>query len=154
MTIHRNLARTLLDDFHHGLLENIQRKSRAGRLRGSPPLAKADKPQSAALFTENQAAQLVAQPLRLFGIARGAKAFGKVEKCLLSLFPRFDAQLNEFHQDTVIAQTLALGHTIYLFGNWSGEGHAPSDMFCHRHGIIIHQFGALYTSPLIRKECE
>jgi hypothetical protein len=29
------------------------------------------------------------------------------------LFPRFDTQLNEFHQDTVIAQALALGHTIY-----------------------------------------
>jgi hypothetical protein len=74
-----------------------------------------------ALFTESQTAQLVAQSLRLFGIARGAKTFGKVEECLLFLFPCFDAQLNEFHQDTVIAQTLALCHTIYLFGNWSRE---------------------------------
>jgi len=34
----------------------------------------------AALFTENQTAQLVAQTFRLFGIARGAKTFGKLEK--------------------------------------------------------------------------
>jgi hypothetical protein len=27
-------------------------------------------------------------------------------------------------------------------------------MFCHRHDIIIHQSGALPTSPLIRKERE
>ena len=38
------------------------------------------------------------------GVARSAKAFGQFEECLLFLFPRFDAQLNEFHQDTVIAQ--------------------------------------------------
>ena len=104
-----------------------------------------------ALFTENQAAQLIAQTLRFSGIARISEALGELEKRLLSLFPRFDAQLDELHQDTVIAQALALRHTIYLFSNGSGEGHAPSDMFGYRHGIIIHQFGALSVSPLIRK---
>ncbi|SPE24693.1 hypothetical protein SBA7_1050006 [Candidatus Sulfotelmatobacter sp. SbA7] len=37
---------------------------------------------------------------------------------------------------------LALRHTIYLFSNGSGKGHAPSDMLGCGHGIIIHQFGA------------
>jgi hypothetical protein len=30
-----------------------------------------------------------------------------------------------------------------LPGNGSGEGYAASDLLCYRHGIIIHQFGAL-----------
>jgi len=97
---------------------------------------------SGAIFTENQAAQLVAQALGLLGIARGAKAFGKLEKSLFFLFPRFDAELNEFHQNAVVTQALALCHALYLFGDGSGEGYAPPDVFCGWHGIIIHHFGA------------
>jgi hypothetical protein len=94
------------------------------------------------LLTENQAAQLVAKALRLFGIARCAKALGKLEKRLLFLFPGFDAELNELHQNTVVTQALAFCHALYLFGDGSGERYAPPDVFCGGHGIIIHQFGA------------
>src|ERR1700733_13931877 len=73
------------------------------------------------VFTENQTAQLVAQSLGLLRIARGAEAFGKLEKGLLFLSPRFDAEFNELHQNTVVAQSLALCHALHLFGDGSGE---------------------------------
>jgi hypothetical protein len=72
------------------------------------------------LFAKNHTAQFVAQSFRLFGIAGGAKTFGKVVKRLLLLLPRFDAQLDEFYQDAVVAQTLVLGYTIHLPGKGSG----------------------------------
>jgi hypothetical protein len=72
-------------------------------------------------LTENQTAQLVAQPLRLIGIVGVAKTFGKFKERLLFLFTRFDPQLNEFDQDSVIAEALALGETVDLLGNRSGE---------------------------------
>ncbi len=93
-------------------------------------------------LAEDQAAQLVAQALSLLRIVGGAKAFGKLEEGLLFLLPRFDAEFDEFHQNPVVAQALALGHALYLFGDGSGEGHAAADVFRGGHGIIIHQFGA------------
>ena len=86
---------------------------------------------------------MVAQLLSFFGIICVSEAFGQLEERLLFLFPRFDAQLDEFEQNAVVAEALALGETVYLFGNGSGERHAPSDMLDNRHGIIIHHFGAL-----------
>jgi hypothetical protein len=99
--------------------------------------------QSAALLTENHAAQLVTKLFCFVGIAGASKAFGQFEEGLLFLFPRFDAQFDEFHKDAVVAQALSFGHAVHLPGNGSGEGYAASDLLCYRHGIIIHQFGAL-----------
>lgn len=93
-------------------------------------------------LTENQTTQLVAQLLCLIGIGGGAKTFGKFKERLLFLFPRFDTQFNEFHQDSVIAKALTLGQTVDLFGNGSGKRDTASDMLGCWHGIIIHQFGA------------
>jgi hypothetical protein len=39
---------------------------------------------------------------------------GQLEERLLPLFPRFDAQFDEFEQNAIIAQALAFGQTIYL----------------------------------------
>jgi hypothetical protein len=92
-----------------------------------------------ALFTKNQTAQLVAQSLGLLRIALGAKAFGKLEKRLLFLFPRFDAEFDEFDefpQNPVIAQALALSHALYLFVEGCGERYAPTDRFRRGHSII------------------
>jgi hypothetical protein len=84
----------------------------------------------------------------LLGIVCGAEAFGKFEEGLLFLFPRFDAQLNELHQNAVVTQAPALGHALHLFGDGSGERYAPADVFCGGHGIIVHQFGAMQAPDL------
>src|SRR6202043_1119706 len=75
-------------------------------------------------------------------IARGTKTFGKLEESLLFLLPRFDAELDELHQNAVVAQALALCHALHLFGDGKGERCAPADVFCGGHSIIMHQFGA------------
>jgi hypothetical protein len=89
---------------------------------------------------------LVAQLLSFLGIICVSEAFGQLEERLLFLFPRFDAQLDEFEQNAIIAEALAFGETIYLFGNGCGERHAPSDMLGNRHYIIMHHFGALMAA--------
>ena len=55
---------------------------------------------------------------------------------------RFHAEFNELHQNTVVAQALALCHALYLLGDGGGERHAPPEVFRGRHGITTHQFGA------------
>jgi hypothetical protein len=65
----------------------------------------------------------------LLRIARGSKASGKLEESFLFLFPRFNAEFNELHQNTVVAQALALCHALYLLGDGGGERCAPADVF-------------------------
>ena len=94
------------------------------------------------LLTENQTAQLVAQSLGLLRVAGGTESFGEIEEGLFFLLRRFDAEFDEFHQNPVVAQALALCHALYLFGDGSGERYASANMFCW-HTIIIHHFGAI-----------
>ena len=73
---------------------------------------------------------------------RVAETLREIEKFLFLTSLGLDSLLDEFHKNAVVAEALALGETVYLFCDGSGERHAPSDMFDHGHDIILHHFGA------------
>src|SRR5712692_2797964 len=83
-----------------------------------------------ALFTKDEAPQLVAQLLYLLRITGRAEAFSELKKCLLFLLLGFDSLLDEFHQNTVVAESALLGHSLDLFSDFCRQGYASPDMFC------------------------
>jgi hypothetical protein len=96
-----------------------------------------------ALLTENESSKRIPQFFDFCGIFRRAKAPGHFEKSLLLLLLGFDAVLNKFHQDTVVAKAAALGEPINLSGDLHWKTYAAADMFAGRHDTTIHHCGAL-----------
>ena len=58
-----------------------------------------------ALFPKDEAAQLVPQVLDLLRVTGGAEPFGQIEKFPFLPLAGLDALLDQFHQNTVIAET-------------------------------------------------
>jgi hypothetical protein len=75
----------------------------------------------------------------LLRIARGSKASGKLEESFLFLFPRFNAEFNELHQNTVVARALALCHALYCLAMGVG-----SDTL--RRTCFVVGMASLYTN--------
>jgi len=97
----------------------------------------------AALFTEDEAAELVAEALDLLGIAGRAEFFGELKECLFLLLPCFDAFLDQFNENAVIAKPAVLGDTIDLPRDRGGKGKTSTDMLRLRHGTSIHRSGVM-----------
>jgi hypothetical protein len=82
------------------------------------------------LFAKDESAKFVAQPLDLFRLAGRAKAFGQLKECFLFLPGGFDALLDEFHQDTVVAEGALFRYGVNLFGDFWWQGYASPDLAC------------------------
>src|SRR6266496_4227751 len=77
------------------------------------------------------------------GSLAARKRSASSKKLLLFLFPRFDAQLNEFHRDTVVAQA-EFWPCDPLVWQWEQEAIRS---FEQAWSPIVHQFGALGWRP-------
>ena len=86
-----------------------------------------------------------AAPLLLV-IIGGAEPLGQIELFQFFSLTGFEALLDQFHQNTVIAETPLLGYCPYFSGNVGGQRHASTHVssmsFGHYHCIIIHHTGA------------
>jgi len=76
------------------------------------------------LLAKDETTQLVAQLLDLFRIIGGAEAFGQLKERLLLLLSRFDSLLDQFDQDSVIAEIALLRQGLNLPGDLGRQSHA------------------------------
>jgi hypothetical protein len=95
-----------------------------------------------AVLAENHATQFVAHKLGLLGVACRAEALSQLEEGLLPLFLRFQAKLDEFHQNAVVAEASAFGDALDLFRDLRGKRYAAPNWFYSLHGISMHHYGA------------
>jgi hypothetical protein len=72
------------------------------------------------LFAKNEAAEGIPKLLHLIGVTGHAKAIGQLKKLFLFLLLGFDSPLDEFHEDTVIAEIALPGYRFNLFRDFSG----------------------------------
>jgi hypothetical protein len=85
----------------------------------------------------------VAHLLYLLRISRSAEALCQIEEGLFSLFLRFQAKLDQFHENTVVAKAALLGDPLDLFSDLSGKRYTSSNLFCVLH---LHQYTPLWCN--------
>jgi hypothetical protein len=102
---------------------------------------------SAALLPKDEAAQRVPQVLDLLRVTGGTEPFGQIEKFPFLPSAGLDALLDQFHQNTVIAETPLLRYRPHLPGNVGRQRHASTHVssrgsFGYCHCIIVHHIDA------------
>jgi hypothetical protein len=85
--------------------------------------------------------------LDLLRVTSGAEPFGQIEKFPFLPLAGLDALLDQFHQNTVIAETPLLRYRPHLPGNVGRQRHASTHVssrgsFGHCHCTIIHHIDA------------
>jgi len=73
------------------------------------------------LLSKDEAAQFIAQPPYLLGVAGSAEALGELKECLFFLLLRFDSLFDELDQNAVIAEGAPLSYGLDLLGNLRWE---------------------------------
>ena len=98
-------------------------------------------------FTEDEASHLISQLLYLIRIGGHSKAFCQSKKSLLFFLLSLKALLYEFDKHAIVAESPFLGDTLDLLSQFRRQGYASSNLFCGRHDIIIHRYGARTARP-------
>jgi hypothetical protein len=102
--------------------------------------AKGSAPETGSLV-EKKSPKFVAELLDLLWIVGSAKTLSQLKELFLLLAASFNAQLDELHKNTVVAQAAALCQVVDLPGDLCREGNASADLF-RWHSTNIHHYGA------------
>ena len=83
-----------------------------------------------ALFTKDEASQLISQLLDLFRVAGGAEAFRQLEECFFFLLLGFDSLLDELHQHAIVTEIALPSQGLDLSGDLGRQSDTSPDMLC------------------------